>query len=191
MYLFFDTETTGIPRDYTAPVTDLENWPRLVQIAWGLYDNERNLVEETVWLVKPEGFEIPVRASEVHHITTERATEYGLPLRDVLGRFSIPLRQALVVVGHNLSYDVSIVGAEFLRCEMENLLPAKKKVCTMRSSTNFCKIPGPYGNKWPRLNELYAILFSENLEGAHDALVDIKATARCYFELEKREVIRL
>jgi len=30
MYLFFDTETTGLPRNWKAPVTDLDNWPRMV-----------------------------------------------------------------------------------------------------------------------------------------------------------------
>ena len=31
-YLFFDTETTGLPANWQAPMSDLENWPRLVQI---------------------------------------------------------------------------------------------------------------------------------------------------------------
>jgi len=34
MYLFFDAETTGIPRNYKVPASDHRNWPRLVQIAW-------------------------------------------------------------------------------------------------------------------------------------------------------------
>ena len=34
MYLFFDTETTGLPKRWNAPVTDLENWPRSFAGAW-------------------------------------------------------------------------------------------------------------------------------------------------------------
>ena len=32
--LFFDTETTGLPSDYNAPINNSHNWPRLVQISW-------------------------------------------------------------------------------------------------------------------------------------------------------------
>lgn len=42
MYLFFDTETTGLPKNYKAPASDSDNWPRLVQIAWSIYDAEGN-----------------------------------------------------------------------------------------------------------------------------------------------------
>ncbi len=38
MYLIFDTETTGLPRRWDAPLTDSDNWPRAVQIAWQLHD---------------------------------------------------------------------------------------------------------------------------------------------------------
>ena len=42
MYLFFDTETTGIPRNYKAPASDFKNWPCLVQIAWLVTDATGN-----------------------------------------------------------------------------------------------------------------------------------------------------
>ena len=40
MYLFFDTETTGLPRNWKAPVTHLNNWPRMIQIAWIACDDQ-------------------------------------------------------------------------------------------------------------------------------------------------------
>ena len=46
MYLFFDTETTGLPKNYKAPASDLNNWPRLVQLAYHLYDNDGNKISE-------------------------------------------------------------------------------------------------------------------------------------------------
>lgn len=58
MYLFFDTETTGLPKRWNAPVTDLENWPRLVQLAWIMYDDRGNMLESRDVIVKPEGFTI-------------------------------------------------------------------------------------------------------------------------------------
>ncbi len=36
----FDTETTGLPQFYNAPITQVNNWPRLVQLAFiEFYEN--------------------------------------------------------------------------------------------------------------------------------------------------------
>ena len=60
----------------------------------------------------------------------------------------------------------------------------------MQSSTNYCAIPGFYGNyKWPTLDELHRKLFNTGFEDAHDASVDINATAKCFWELKRRGVI--
>lgn len=60
-------------------------------------------------------------------------------------------------------------------------------ICTMKSTTKLLNIPGPYGPKFPRLQELYAYLFSVQ----HNAFHDLRATARCYFELINRGVLSL
>jgi len=77
MYLFFDTETTGLPRNWKAPVTDLNNWPRLVQLAYLLYDENGNKITGGDYIIKPEGFTIPINASRIHGISTERAIREG------------------------------------------------------------------------------------------------------------------
>ncbi len=57
MFLFFfDTETTGLPQRWNAPVTDVDNWPRLVQLAWIMCDDKGNIIEERSDIIKPEGF---------------------------------------------------------------------------------------------------------------------------------------
>lgn len=53
MYLFFDTETTGLPQNYKAPVTNLNNWPRMVQIAWLQYDKDGNRISANNSIIKP------------------------------------------------------------------------------------------------------------------------------------------
>ena len=58
MYLIFDTETTGLPKRYNAPVSDSDNWPRCIQIAWQLHDAMGNLIEHQDYLVKPDGFNL-------------------------------------------------------------------------------------------------------------------------------------
>lgn len=74
MYLFFDTETTGLPKNWKAPVTDLNNWPRLVQLA---YDSNGNKISGGDFIIKPEGFSIPTESSRIHGISTERALRAG------------------------------------------------------------------------------------------------------------------
>ncbi len=64
MYLIFDTETTGLPRDYSAPITDFDNWPRLVQLAWQLHDHTGKLMSSGNYIVKPEGFTIPFNSEQ-------------------------------------------------------------------------------------------------------------------------------
>jgi DNA polymerase III subunit alpha len=46
MYLIFDTETTGLPQNYSAPLTDFDNWPRCVQLAWQVHDETGKLISE-------------------------------------------------------------------------------------------------------------------------------------------------
>ena len=83
MFLIYDTETTGLPRNFEAPVTDLENWPRVVQLAWQLHDITGKLVESGDYLIKPDNFTIPYNASKVHGISTELALEQGENLRQI------------------------------------------------------------------------------------------------------------
>lgn len=190
MYLFFDTETTGLPRRWNAPITDVENWPRLVQLAWITYDDQGKLLESQNMLVQPDGFVIPPEASRVHGITTAIAKEKGLPIREVMETFAEQIDAASALVGHNISFDECIVGAEFERLRMMTSLFLKPKYCTMKSSTEYCKLPGKKGYKSPRLAELHQVLFGTDFDHAHDALADVEATARCFWELKKRGVVR-
>jgi DNA polymerase-3 subunit epsilon len=185
MYLFFDTETTGLPKNWKAPVTDLNNWPRMVQLAWLLFDTDGKKLAGDDYIIKPEGFTIPIETSRIHGISTERAIEEGKPLRSVLEEFSTLIEESEYLVAHNISFDEKIVGAEFLRNKMKDGTAEKPKICTMHSSTNFCQIPGPYGLKWPKLSELHYILFSTGIEEAHNAAIDINATAKCFWELKR------
>ena len=68
MYLIFDTETTGLPRNFKAPISDVENWPRVVQIAWQLHDDEGRLIEHNDFLIQPDGYNIPYGSEQIHGI---------------------------------------------------------------------------------------------------------------------------
>ena len=187
--LFFDTETTGLPKNWKASQSDLDNWPRLVQLAYILYSKEGKLIQQGDWIIKPTNFSIPYNASQIHRITDEIANNEGVSLLIVLQNFNSLIKQSNCLVAHNMAFDEKIVGAEFLRHNMENLIPQKKKICTMQKTTIFCAIEGQYGYKWPKLSELYNILFNCNFDEAHNAAVDIKATSECFWELRKRKLL--
>ena len=189
MYLFFDTETTGLPRNWKAPVTDLNNWPRMIQIAWIFCDKNGKRIEAADFIIKPENFIIPKDAARVHGISTEKAVEEGVALDGVLNQFNDLVKESEFIVAHNISFDEKILGAELLRKEIVSDFESKRKLCTMQASTDYCKLPGPYGYKWPKLSELHIKLFGEDFDEAHDASVDINATERCFWEMRKKELI--
>ena len=184
MYLFFDTETTGLPRNWKAPVTDLDNWPRMIQIGWIMCDQNGNRLETKGYVIKPEDFLIPKEASDVHGITIEKAMSEGVALTSVLGEFNHLIEQSEFIVAHNINFDRKILGAELIRKQVASEFETKRMLCTMQSSTDKCKITGPYGYKWPTLSELHTKLFGEDFEGAHDASADINATERCFWEMK-------
>ena len=104
-YLFFDCETTGLFINY-------EPLPRLVQLSWRLYDVEGGLIEQSTYIVKPEGFEIPEEATAIHGITTKEAIEKGKMIEEVLSLFGVVFRKSTCLVGHNIDYDLKILSVE-------------------------------------------------------------------------------
>ncbi len=189
MYLIFDTETTGLPRDYNAPMSDVDNWPRLVQLAWQLHDAQGNLISNHNYIIRPEGFTIPYNAEKVHGISTKRALAEGHDLKQILGIFEGDVQQAKYLVGHNIEFDINVVGSEYLRAQATMPLTAPQ-LDTKDISTEFCALPGGRGGKfkWPTLTELHHKLFGKGFGDAHDAAYDVDATARCFFGLIQQGV---
>ena len=194
MFLIFDTETTGLPKNYKAPVTDSDNWPRMVQLAWQLHDNSGKLLQAKNYIVKPDGYDIPIGVSKIHGITTERAERDGHDLKLVLEELKKDLERTNYNVGHNIEFDINIVGAEFFRIDnaVNEQFAALASIDTMKTSVDFCAIPGGRGGgfKYPSLTDLHKKLFNKGFGDAHDAAYDVDATARCFFGLVKHRVIQ-
>jgi len=191
MFLIFDTETTGLPKRDKAPISEVDNWPRVVQIAWQLHDEDGDLTEHGNLLIQPDGFEIPYSAEKIHGISTEKARTHGLPLVEALEKFNESVVKSTFLVGHNIRFDINALGAEFIRSGLMSDFLQKEQVCTMRSSTDHLKLPGGRGGKFkpPKLMELYESLFEEQFMEAHNAAADVEATARCFFELLRKKII--
>jgi DNA polymerase-3 subunit alpha len=186
MYLIFDTETTGLPKRWNAPITDTDNWPRCIQIAWQLHDELGHCIEHQDYLVQPEGFNIPYDAEKIHGISTELAQEQGTPLVEVLEKFNVALSKSKFVVGQNVKFDLNIMGAEFIRGAIANQLQELPVLDTCTEHTaRLCQIAGGrYGKfKLPTLTELHQFLFNAPFGEAHNATADVEATTRCFFEL--------
>lgn len=194
MFIIFDTETTGLPRNYNAPISDSDNWPRIVQIAWQLHDYDGKLISADSIIVKPEGFTIPFEAVKIHNISTERALNEGKNLNETLLKFADAVNQAKYLCGHNIEFDINICAAEFLRKSLPNYFEGKSIIDTKSDETTaFCEIPGGRGGKfkWPTLTELHFKLFNVGFDEAHNAAFDVAGTARCFFEIIKRKIIKV
>lgn len=192
MYLIFDTETTGIPHNKTAPITDLDNWPRLVQLAWQLHDNKGGLLSQHSYIIQPDGFDIPFNAEQIHGISTKRAQEEGIQLSEVMKAFIKDLDRTKLLVGHNIEFDINIIGAEYIRQSLQpDFFLSLERLDTGIASTEYCQLKGGIGGrlKMPRLNELHQKLFGKDIEDAHDAAYDVDATARSFFGLIKENVV--
>jgi DNA polymerase III subunit alpha len=191
MYLIFDTETTGLPRSWSAPITDTSNWPRCVQIAWQLHDEMGNLIEHQDYLIKPEGYNIPYDAERIHGISTQLAIEEGFLLQEVLEKFNIALSKTKYIVGQNVGFDVNIMGCEFHRAGITSPMVKMPVLDTCTEVTaSLLRLPGGRGGKFklPTLTELHQYLFNQPFAEAHNATADVEATTRCFLELIKREI---
>jgi DNA polymerase-3 subunit alpha len=191
MYLIFDTETTGLPKRWDAPITDTGNWPRCVQIAWQLHDEMGKLIEHQDYLIKPEGFNIPFDAESIHGISTELAETEGLPMAEVLEKFNLALSKSKFIVGQNLKFDINIMGCEFHRFGIASSMSSMPVLDTCTEITaSLIQLPGGRGGKFklPTLTELHSYLFNTPFAEAHNATADVEATTRCFFELIRTEI---
>src|SRR5690606_22455831 len=162
MYLIFDTETTGLPKNWNAPITDSDNWPRCVQIAWQLHDRTGQLIEHRSFLVRPDEFEIPYDAEKIHGISTELAREQGVPITEVLAAFNAALEKTTFIVGQNVGFDINVMGAEFHRYHTPTPLAQMPVLDTCTETTaELLQLPGGRGGRFklPTLTELHSHLF--------------------------------
>lgn len=191
-FIIFDTETTGLPKNWKAPMTDLKNWPRIIQLAWVVYNEKRELIAEHKYLIKPDGWEVPMEKFWIENgYSTAQCQEQGIPLTEAMAIFITNHDESDVLVSHNMSYDHNVLGCEMLRYKL-SAKKRLKKICTKEEGTMYCNLPKVFGKpKWPKLIELYQKLFGEGFEDAHDALADVKATARCFFGLIDKGVIKV
>ena len=119
---------------------------------------------------------------------TEKALKEGEDLEGIIQKFEEDLKNAKYVIGHNINFDLKIIGAEHFRLSYNSNLNDKINLDTGQISKKYCNLKGGFGGglKMPKLIEMYEILFNEKFSDAHDASHDVNATAKCFFELAKK-----
>ncbi len=185
--LFFDTETTGVSAD-----------AQIIQfgaILWE-YDTKKKVFHEERVInqfIKPT-VKIHPAAQEIHWITKEKL-EIFLTIDEYIRELISHIKRADLLVAHNYAFDKKMLAREIDRHNLTKIFDIEnmKSICTMLSTVDFCKLPSKRNEyKRPKLNELYPLLFNwEQFVDAHDALADIRATARCFFELVNKWIIKI
>jgi DNA polymerase III epsilon subunit-like protein len=170
-FLVFDTETTGL-LDFQKP-DDAPGQPRLASYALLFVDDDLKVTAAHHGLVQPDGWEMPEAAGRVNGLTTEMLMVAGEGVRWPLSLFVKALEEGRTLVAHNLAYDRRIMRGELMRLGWPEAERVPHGFCTMRGTTEQCRIPSPRGGwKWPKLHEAFSILLNRELHGAHGALAD-------------------
>lgn len=191
-YLFFDTETTGLP-DFRMP-PEWEGQPRICQIGAILTDRDGFVKSELNLIIRPAGWTIPSAASDIHGITQEAAEKYGVSMRAVLSLFNRLCTKAELVVAHNIKFDQMMIEREASAAEFPIGDFRFEGFCTMEAARNVVQCPptekmlakGMTGFKSPSLTEAYRHFFGSDFEGAHDAMADVRACKDVFFKLREK-----
>ncbi len=188
--LAMDTETTGLTITREKP--DHPGQPHLVQLGCALYDSAQVERAHVSLIVKPTGYVISQEAIKAHGITTEMAHALGVPLIVALAAFNHLAKIADTIIAHNSDFDLKVLMAAFHRANRP--FPPMNPRCTKDMADPIMKMPPTekmvaagfgWKTKPPKLIECVKFFFDEELLGAHDALVDARACARVFFEIER------
>lgn len=189
MLLFYDTETTGFMK--RPAELDDPGQPYCVQLAAKLIDDDRNIVASMNVIIHWPGIDIPQVTSDIHGITTEDAQKGGMSPLVAFKLFNEMCEKAEAVIGHNISFDNQIYAVCCARLGIDRVLP-KDRRCTMKLSKDIVQCPptdkmvaaGRTGFKSPSLKEAYKHFTGVELEGAHDAMVDVDGCMAVYYGVE-------
>lgn len=182
--LFVDTETSGKPRHYHAPVSHVGRWPFIVQLAWKIYDLGGKLIKEEDHFIFEQEISIEKASEKIHGIKREELQRKGKERRSVLLLLTRDLKQYRpLIIGHFVEFDLKMLQVALNRESLQNIIPRYRQFCTMRATSDYNNYPN---QEYPGLGDLYENLFGEKLLNQHNAAIDVEGTVRCFFELRRR-----
>lgn len=187
MNFIFDTETTGLylqkgdkrgcpdPEDLDAYETC-----RMLSICWFVTQNEK-IIEQTYYVIKPDGFVISPESIAIHGITHDHAIENGIDIKFVLAQMHLAISRCKNMVAHNIQFDVNVVKSEMHRhgfLDGIKEISQKHMICTMAKGKEYMRF---YKN--PKLSELYEFIYKEPLKDAHCAIADTHHCYKCFVKM--------
>jgi DNA polymerase-3 subunit epsilon len=196
--IVFDTETTDLPADQNAPLSDSSKWPYIIQLSFMVFDTKtKEILEYSDHIIQLDTtVNISPGSIAIHQITAQRSQAEGIPIQQALAHLADNMSEADIIVGHNILFDKRMLMVELTRNKMKNCLYKNglpiPEYCTMKRTTELCKIPttnkktGEIYNKYPTLSELHNQLFCRKPRGTHNAIADVMICLRCYIMLTEK-----
>lgn len=183
-FVCFDTETSGLSAADCA-----------IQVALGFFGADgRSLgYYDRLWRL-PKNVRVSGASYRIHKISNRRLENEGCEaapeIRKVLKIMRTMLARGKRIVAHNASFDCRMLAQTARHHGVENWDIACGDVfCTMKAAKDHCGLTSAKTGlpKAPSNAELYKQLVGTTPTGTlHDALTDIRVTARSYVEGEKR-----
>lgn len=174
--LVFDTETTNKPPSIKLLPETVEYWPYIVQWSFVLFDTDTYKYTEYDYVIHCS---VPIENDHIHGITTSMNQQIGYPFASIFPIFEECMKQADLLIGHNLEFDLKMIQAECFRNDLTFTIE-KPTYCTMKTTTKLCALPK---YKWPTLKELHFHLFQETPTNLHNSMIDVWACLRCYLKI--------
>lgn len=203
--LFLDTETQSLPL-FDQP-SEHPDQPHVVQLGAMLIDlDTRKELATLDLIIRPDGWTIPDQVAAVHGITTEMARDLGVSevvaVDALLSMWRPAPGNERLWIAHNSPFDQRIIRIAIKRffdqrepgaaTPLSDVWKAARCECTQRLATPILKLPPTakmraakrFHHKSANLGEAYQHFTGKPLEGAHNALVDVRACAAVYFAIK-------
>jgi len=189
--LFFDTETNGLP-NFRAPNND-RSQPHIVQIAAMICDESGNVKSTLNTLISRDNWIIGEELQAIHGISNEDCDKFGMPIEIAMLALMDMRDSCGIGVAHNISFDNRMLEIEACRRAQNWDSGQIFWECTAAMTTPICRMPptakmlaaGFDKFKMPKLIEAHQHLFGEDFDKAHDAMADVMACKRIYFECKR------
>ena len=188
-YIFISVETTGLPTtteiywDFVQKGT-IHHWDssRMLQICWSLTD-DKYIVFSKMFYTNPKVC-ITQKTTEQTGLT-HASVQRSMDMKNVLTMFMNDLRiyDCDYIVGHNVDFDLSVIGSELLRCgmtiEKKILEHTKDYYCTMKSFPLFDT------EQSRKLKDRYFFCFNVYPNCQHDAKNEVELCIKLFFKLKQ------
>ncbi|GHE42444.1 3'-5' exonuclease [Sphingobacterium griseoflavum] len=185
--LFIDTETSGIPKRWNRPYSDDKNWPAVIQLAWIIYTADGQEIKRSSKYIYEHDIAISATSRQIHGITIDFLKNHGGRRKDILRKFAYDIKKYTpLIIGHFVELDVQVLSADFFRAQLQNPFQNQALFCTMLVSKKYAVNPS---SEYLRLVQLHEELFDERPREIHEAEHDAEVTARCFFEMRRRETV--